>query len=88
MKTCSWHLLIAIALFSTPLLAEKPTEKANLLTVSSLFSQMDSDKDGVIRPFEINKQSLLSNEFNEVDRNRDGVLDSTEFEVFIAKADI
>ena len=84
MKICSWRILFIITLFSTPLYAND----AQFLTVSSLFTQMDSDKDGVIKPDEINKQSMLSSEFKNVDRNKDGSLDPGEFEVFIVKADI
>ncbi|MDH5257789.1 MAG: hypothetical protein OEX07_07265 [Gammaproteobacteria bacterium] len=84
MKTYSMHIFLAVTFFSMPLYAGE----ANLLTVSSLFSQMDSDKDGVIKPNEINRQSVLSTEFTRVDRNSDGVLDPNEFEIFIAKADI
>lgn len=84
MKSISIYTLLLISVFSMPLHAGD----ANLLTVSSLFTQMDSDKDGVIKPNEINKQSILSNEFQTVDSNNDGSLDPTEFEIFIAKADI
>ena len=84
MKIYSMHILLAITFFSMPLYAGE----TNLLTVSSLFSQMDSDKDGVIKPNEINRQSVLSTEFTRVDRNSDGALDPNEFEIFIAKADI
>ena len=86
MRTHSWHILLVIAAFSVPLCAH--STDSNLLTVSSLFSQMDSDRDGAIRPNEINKQSLLSNEFGQVDKNRNGSLDPEEFEIFIIQADI
>ncbi len=84
MKTYSATALLLIALCSTPVYAAEP----DLLTASSLFTQMDSDKDGVIKPNEINKQSILSSEFAEVDSNSDGALDLVEFEIFIAKVDI
>ena len=84
MRTHLTHILLLITLYGAPLYASD----SNLLAVSSLFVQMDSDKDGVIKPNEINKQSMLSNEFKNVDSNRDGALDPVEFEVFIAKVDI
>jgi len=84
MKTYSWLILLPLTLCSAALYAGE----TNLLTISSLFAQMDSDKDGVIKRNEINKHSLLSNEFNNVDKNRDGALDPREFEIFIVKADI
>jgi len=84
MKPFLSHTLLLIALFSTPLYANE----SNLLTVSSLFTQMDRNKDGVIRPSEVNKQSMLSNEFASVDKNSDGMLDPKEFEIFIATVDI
>ncbi len=62
--------------------------EADLLTVSSLFTQMDIDKDGLINRNEINKRSLLADEFETVDRNRDGSLDQIEFEIFIAQANM
>ena len=62
--------------------------ETGLLSVSSLFTQMDIDKDGVIKPDEVNKQSMLSNEFSRVDQNSDGSLDPKEFEIFIAKVGI
>ena len=49
---------------------------------------MDIDKDGMIEPDEVNKQSMLSNEFSRVDKNSDGALDPKEFEIFIAKVGI
>ena len=88
MKPYSSHILL-IALCSMPLyVSELHANEPNLLEVSSLFTQMDSDNDGVLKPDEINKQSMLSNEFKSVDSNRDGALDPNEFEIFIAKADI
>jgi len=77
-------LLLLTGLCSIPLHATQ----GDFLTASSLFTQMDADKDGVIKPDEINKQSMLSNEFNNVDRNSDGVLDPLEFEIFIVKTNI
>jgi len=61
---------------------------ADLLPPSTLFEQMDRDKDGYINRNEINKQSLLANEFDSVDKNNDGNLDSGEFEFFIAVVDL
>lgn len=64
------------------------TADAEYLTVSSLFRQMDSDKNGRIDPSEINKQSVLSHQFSTVDQNSNGSLDAREFEIFIAQVDI
>jgi len=86
MKMRSWYLFLVIVLSSMSF--QLHASESNLLTVSSLFSQMDSDKDGVIKPNEINKQSMLSNEFTRVDRNSNGSLDPKEFEIFIVIADI
>jgi len=61
---------------------------AELLPIKSLFKQMDQDKDGYINRKEINKQSLLANEFDNVDKNKDGNLDNKEFEYFIAVVDL
>lgn len=61
---------------------------AELLPAATLFEQMDTDKDGFINRSEINKQSLLANEFDSVDKNKDGNLDSGEFEFFIALVDL
>ena len=85
MKINFRYALLAFTLgCSAPILAAE----TGLLSVSSLFTQMDIDKDGVIKPDEVNKQSMLSNEFSRVDQNSDGSLDPKEFEIFIAKVGI
>jgi len=62
--------------------------QADLLPASMMFSQMDRNEDGKINRKEINKQSLLAQEFDKVDRNQDGNLDKKEFEYFIVSIDL
>jgi len=76
--------LILAVLFLLPF----ATTQAELLPIESLFKQMDQNKDGYINRKEINKQSLLANQFDSVDKNKDGNLDNSEFEYFIAAADL
>ncbi len=75
-------------LLATAFLIPLSSVNAELLPIDSLFKQMDQDNDGYINRKEINKQSLLANEFDKVDKNKDGNLDNKEFEYFIAVADL
>lgn len=62
--------------------------RAELLPVSSIFSEMDTNKDGVINRQEINKKSLLASEFDNIDKNQDNSLDFSEFEYFVVSINI
>ena len=64
------------------------TAQAELIPVTSIFSEMDVNKDGVIDRQEINKKSILANEFDKVDKNNDNNLDFNEFEHFIVSVNI
>ena len=61
---------------------------AELIPVTSIFTEMDANKNGVIDRKEINKKSILANEFDKVDKNNDDNLDFTEFEHFIVSVNI
>jgi len=61
---------------------------AEFLPVSSLFSEMDVNKDGVINRQEINKNSMLAIEFDKIDKNQDDGLDFSEFEYFVVSVNI
>ena len=81
MKKLSMASILAITSLNLPVHAE-------LLPVSSLFSEMDVNKDGVINRQEINKRSLLATEFDKIDKNQDDSLDFREFEYFVVSINI
>jgi len=81
MKNLSMASIFAITSFALPAHAE-------LLPVSSIFSEMDTNKDGVIDRQEINKRSILAAEFDKVDKNQDNSLDFREFEYFVVSVNI
>ena len=80
-ETTILSTLISFALIVLPVQAE-------LIPVSSIFTEMDANKNGVIDRQEINKKSILANEFDKVDKNKDNNLDYNEFEFFIASVNI
>jgi len=80
-KVGSLVILMSLSLINTAV-------SADLFPLSSLFSQMDLNKDGLINRAEINKKSLLGKEFDNFDKNQDGNLDPSEFEFFIVTANI
>ena len=86
MKYLSIKIIIVSALISFALIV-LPAQ-AELIPVSSIFTEMDANKNGVIDRKEINKKSILANEFDKVDKNKDNILDYNEFEFFIASVNI
>jgi len=81
MKKISVASVIAMTCLCLPTHAE-------LFPVSSIFSEMDANKDGLINRQEINKKSLLATEFDKVDKNKDDSLDFREFEYFVVSVNI
>ena len=86
MKYLSIEKIILSILISFSVLIT--TAHAELIPVTSIFSEMDVNKDGVINRQEINKKSILANEFDKVDKNNDDNLDFNEFEHFIVSVNI
>jgi len=81
MKKLSIASIFAITSLNLPVQAE-------LLPVSSIFSEMDANKDGVINRQEVNKKSMLAKEFDKIDKNQDDGLDFREFEYFVVSVNI
>ena len=81
MKNFLTGAIISLALIAAP-------TQADLLPVSSIFSELDANKDGVINRQEINQKSLLATEFDKIDKNQDDGLDFHEFEYFVVSINI
>ena len=74
--------LIALVLFSTPVLAQQP-QRPNLDEV--FFKQFDANQDGLVSKAEFLKPT--EEQFAHMDRNKDGSLDRAEVQAFNAEMD-
>jgi Ca2+-binding EF-hand superfamily protein len=75
--------LIALALLSTPALAQQaPTQQMPDLN-KMFFEQFDTDKDGLVSKAEFLKPTVA--QFDHMDRNKDGMLDEAEVKAFNAE---
>ena len=72
--------VIALALFSSPLLAQQPQMPKMPDLEKLFFEQFDTDKDGQVSKAEFLKPTEA--QFNFMDRDKNGALDQAEVKAF------